>query len=686
MLAAPAQEPATPSGQTPLTEAALLERALAAVEALHEPGGFSFEARINSLTRTKLVAGGETLSQGTYLEFMVDKGAWLSQGAQTNVVLRRNASFPGSDLHPMESELRLVDDQIYLRAAFSPPEPDTAVLPEGWLHVTGLSTLLYWPDVQNLSLEYTFRNLRQDPWALFSGYPAQVLDEVLTNHLESAQHATTVLQDGSPGEVITFVLFSSALPQTIRYLDMNPGNERAIATAQGSPTSLEFTLDEAGQLVAWELAIRFEVKDVDFSGISGAPQGSRLEGQFEQTVSVNLQRDPAPTPIDAPQESEIGDLPAISSAAAGASFRSLGDFDLLLNRAISEGTLDAFWGELSEIETMPLVFGDLAVFLYRGAAQSVAWNADWSNNRAHSEGRLDGSDVWMHAVRLPPDARLEYQIQLDGEDPILDPLNPRVEVGGLGSKSVVQMPGYVAPEFIGSSEGVLQGALTEDTPITSQSLGYAVNYRVYTPAGYESLDRLPVMFVTDGQDFLAFGKLAEALDNLIAGETIRPIMAVFIDPRDVNTGENQRDQQFFDNPQYGRFIVEELVPQIDRMYRTDPSPQARLIIGASNGGYHSLYFALEQSAAFGLIAAFSPSIWHDPAIIETYQKADPLPLKFFLATGVFNDNDYHTRQFQQMLDGKGCELEYLESNEGHSYGNWRGKFDEMLGFFFPNEE
>ncbi len=59
------------------------------------------------------------------------------------------------------------------------------------------------------------------------------------------------------------------------------------------------------------------------------------------------------------------------------------------------------------------------------------------------------------------------------------------------------------------------------------------------------------------------------------------------------------------------------------------------------------------------------------------------PLKFFSTTGVFNDNNYHSGLFKEMLAGKGNPLVYIESNEGHSYGNWRGKFSQMLELLFP---
>ena len=580
------------------SDATPVERALSAVEALQQSEGFSYEVQSKSLTRIKVTKGVDTLNEGSFMESMTDQGTWLMDGNEANIALKRNVSYPGSNMYASNGEMRLVDGQIYARAAFDQLKADLPAMPDGWIPVHGKSTLLYWPNISELKLSYSLQHMQQDPWSLLSGYSTQVLDDVLSNHLTTAQSSGITLPDDSPAEMLTFTLKSSALKQTIRNLEPNnEANDRVFASVQGSPITMNFTLNEKGQLVEWQLSISIEAQGVDLTGTPHSPDGSLLSGKFEQYLSAQLQYDLPPEAIAAPAANEITGFHA---------HPGLEDFDVHLNEAIADGTVDDFWKELPSIWSMPVRFGDLVVFLYRGEAQLVDWEADWSNYRANIRDQLDGTDLWMYTVRLPEDARLEYQILLDGEELLLDPLNPKVETGGLGSKSVVEMPGYVAPEFMSPQAGLAVGTLTEDISFSSQNLGYVVNYRIYTPAGYEHLTGLPVLYVTDGQDFLAFGKMTAALDYLISSDQIQPVMAVFIDPRNVNTGENQRNEQFFDNPAYGKFLAEELVPEIDRFYRTDPSPEARLIIDTSNGGYHSLYFALNHSDTFRLVTAFSP--------------------------------------------------------------------------------
>ena len=49
---------------------------------------------------------------------------------------------------------------------------------------------------------------------------------------------------------------------------------------------------------------------------------------------------------------------------------------------------------------------------------------------------------------------------------------------------------------------------------------------------------------------------------------------------------------------------------------------------------------------------------------------------------MLNDTQVHARLMRDALQSKGYNLRYVESSEGHSYGNWRGKLDQLLVFFF----
>ena len=87
------------------------------------------------------------------------------------------------------------------------------------------------------------------------------------------------------------------------------------------------------------------------------------------------------------------------------------------------------------------------------------------------------------------------------------------------------------------------GSLSDNQIISSEALGYDLQYRVYLPAGYDELSDLPVLFVTDGQWYIDRGNVPGVMDELIERGAIEPAIAVFVDnrdPHDLNV--NRRNQ------------------------------------------------------------------------------------------------------------------------------------------------
>ena len=77
---------------------------------------------------------------------------------------------------------------------------------------------------------------------------------------------------------------------------------------------------------------------------------------------------------------------------------------------------------------------------------------------------------------------------------------------------------------------------------------------------------------------------------------------------------------------YGRMIIEELKPLVDRTYRTRSDRDNTGIAGSSLGGLVSLHLAFRHPAVFGKVAALSPSVWWDrKAILKTVRQMRSKP-------------------------------------------------------------
>lgn len=227
----------------------------------------------------------------------------------------------------------------------------------------------------------------------------------------------------------------------------------------------------------------------------------------------------------------------------------------------------------------------------------------------------------------------------------------------------------------------LKGNLSENQIISSQILGYDLTYRVYTPAGYDKLDKLPVIYLTDGQWYISEGSMPQIMDKLIKEKAIRPVIAVFVDNRDPETGENKRNAQF-GYSEYMKFYQQELVPQIDETYHTSSNQADRAIMGLSLGGLNATYFGAKASSTFHMLGIQSPALRSDPGIYDLYLKQDKLPLKIFLSTGTHNDTETHARRLKRTLDARGYDFEYVEVPQGHDWSNWKPLIDDCLIYFF----
>lgn len=227
------------------------------------------------------------------------------------------------------------------------------------------------------------------------------------------------------------------------------------------------------------------------------------------------------------------------------------------------------------------------------------------------------------------------------------------------------------------------GQLTDNRILTSEVLGYDLQYRVWAPSVVEEGAELPVIYLTDGQWYLEPGGFAKVLNELLGKGKIDPVIAVFVDNRDPHDLENnRRNSQFFCNARYIEFFEKELVPTIDRDWPASPRREDRAILGLSFGGLNSACFGLHAHETFGGIAMQSPALHPVPSIHEAWSSSDRLPVRVFLSSGTKGDNEASTRRLQNILKRKGYDMLYLEVPFGHDWKNWRPLLDDVLLFFF----
>jgi predicted alpha/beta superfamily hydrolase len=244
----------------------------------------------------------------------------------------------------------------------------------------------------------------------------------------------------------------------------------------------------------------------------------------------------------------------------------------------------------------------------------------------------------------------------------------------------------------------------------SEFLKHDRDVLVWLPAAYrESTRRYPVLYMHDGQNLFepetAFQKgehwrLGETAAELINAGDVEPLIIVGI----YNTGEARKEEYTPTHDlklggggagDYGRMIVEELKPFIDRTYRTRPEPAATGIGGSSLGGLVSLYLAFTHPQVFQRVAALSPSVWwNSRSILKTVRQArakPPLRIWVDMGTAEGKRGLDDARLLKAALVGLGfvpdVDLRYAEyEGATHSEEAWAERVAPMLKWLFPGPQ
>jgi predicted alpha/beta superfamily hydrolase len=217
--------------------------------------------------------------------------------------------------------------------------------------------------------------------------------------------------------------------------------------------------------------------------------------------------------------------------------------------------------------------------------------------------------------------------------------------------------------------------------------------------------RYPVLYMHDGQNLFepdtAFNKgehwrVGETATRLIEAGRIEPLIVVGI----YNTGDARVDEYTPTGDHklggghaddYGRMIIEELKPLIDRTYHTRADAAHTGIAGSSLGGLVSLYLGFTHPRVFTRIAALSPSVWWGrKAILKTIRESRSKPdLRLWVDMGTAEGRRGldDARLLKAALVGLGfsaADLHYAEyEGATHSEQAWSERVGPMLEWLFP---
>lgn len=176
------------------------------------------------------------------------------------------------------------------------------------------------------------------------------------------------------------------------------------------------------------------------------------------------------------------------------------------------------------------------------------------------------------------------------------------------------------PQLSHSEPAVSLGQISS---LQSKVLNKTIPLSIHLPANYGSSSKTyPVLYMLGSAYRARFAMLASTLDYMGEGQ-IPEMILIGLDLPEGNsvllpTRENQ-DTTIPDG--YINFFETELIPHVDNKYRTAPF---KVLYGASNSGFFSIYTLLNTPLLFNGYFASSPSLSHIPTELQQKIKSGPL--------------------------------------------------------------
>lgn len=404
----------------------------------------------------------------------------------------------------------------------------------------------------------------------------------------------------------------------------------------------------------------------------------------------------------------------------------------VISPEVSEGGHVTFRIRAPAATKVSLMDTDISVLFSAGGPGALAGSTTpaippdlkWPEGGLALTKNQDG--IWEANFGPVPPGAYRYAFQVDGVR-VLDPVNTRTSESNTAMWSLFTVPGSPLMD----TRDVPHGAVASIS-YYSAVLKTTRRMHIYTPPGYEAgSQKLPVFYLLHGAGdtddaWTTVGRAGFIFDNLIADKKLKPMIVVMPAGHQpgpaggrggaANAGVGNPAAV---NPFTSEFMTD-IMPYVEKYYRTINDRQHRAIAGLSMGGSQTLDIAFRHLDQFAYIGVFSsgaslgggrrgpalppaeggPAASQPPAAPqaaspgstaewETTHQADldNAALKkglklIWLSTGVDDRLITNTRATVDMLKKHGFQPVFQESAGAHTWFNWRNYLIEFAPQLF----
>ena len=313
--------------------------------------------------------------------------------------------------------------------------------------------------------------------------------------------------------------------------------------------------------------------------------------------------------------------------------------------------------------------------------------------------------VWSFTTSALAPELYNYAFIVDGFK-TTDPANPFLIRDVASVTNIFIVPGEQADLY--RVQDVPHGTVASRW-YDAKDLGFDRKLSVYTPPGYEtSAAEYPVLYLLHGaggdeEAWLSLGRAAQILDNLIAEGKAEPMLVVMPNGNVGQDAAPGAGSDGFYTPQFmtpetmnGKYEAQfmDIVSFIETNYRVKADKAHRAIAGLSMGGYHSMHISRFYPNTFDYVGLFSA------AIMPREDKSDKgVYANFDETLKAQNENGYElywigigktdflyeaNTAFRKQLDQMDMPYEYMETEGGHIWRNWRVYLSEFVPLLFED--
>ena len=248
-----------------------------------------------------------------------------------------------------------------------------------------------------------------------------------------------------------------------------------------------------------------------------------------------------------------------------------------------------------------------------------------------------------------------------------------------------------------------QAAQVDTIQVFSASMNKNIKTCVIVPDNYKkSKKKFPVVYLLHGYSG-NYGTWVKSFKEVLQQVDRYGFIAIGVD--------GNYSSWYFDSPidptfKYETYIIDELVPFIDKKYKTIASREGRAISGLSMGGHGSLYLSLKHQDVFGAAGSMSggvdirpfsekwdiknrlgaitdfPENWEKNTVVNLIELNQNNNLKLIIDCGVDDFFIDVNRELHQKMLALKIDHDYIERPGKHNIDYWENSLKFQLLFFY----